>query len=57
MSQAVIVDKELNVIEAKFHKRYVSLDRLIAHNFAIGCTMVFDDALRNIIKKNITRQC
>lgn len=51
MSQAVIVDKELNVIEAKFHKRYVSLDRLIAHNFAIGCTMVFDDALRNIIKE------
>lgn len=49
MSQAIIVDNNLNNIEAKFHKRYISLDKLIAHNFAIGCTMVFNESLRKIL--------
>ena len=51
MSQAIIVDKNLEPIDAKFHKRYISLDKLIAHNFAIGCTMVFDEAFRKIVNE------
>lgn len=50
MSQAIIVDDRLYPIKVKFHKRYITLDRLIAHNFAIGCTMVFDDYLHGILK-------
>lgn len=50
MSQAIIVDNELKPMDAKFHKRFVSIDKLVAHNFAIGCTMVFDDYLLNKLK-------
>lgn len=47
LSQAIIVDKELNPMNVGFHKRIISLGSTLEHNYAIGCSMVFNLALRD----------
>lgn len=54
LSQAKIVDSELNPITASFHKRKLELGAVLEHNYAIGCTMVFNRSLRDILDINIT---
>ncbi len=55
MSQATIVDINLRPVNARFHKRIIKVDSMIAHNFAIGCTMVFNAAMRDILATDIDR--
>ena len=45
LSQAIIVDENLNPMKSSFHKRIVALGPALEHNFAIGCTMVFNKKL------------
>lgn len=53
LSQAKIVDSELNPINTLFHKRKINLGAVLEHNFAIGCTMVFNCSLRNILDVDV----
>lgn len=53
LSQAKIVDSELNPITVSFHKRKLELGAVLEHNYAIGCTMVFNRSLRDILDINI----
>lgn len=57
LSQAKIVDESLNLIDSSFHKRKVELGAVLEHNYAIGCTMVFNEKLRNILDISITDMC
>lgn len=50
LSQAKIVDEKLQLIEnVSFHKRKVTLGAVLEHNYAIGCTMVFNAILREML--------
>lgn len=55
MSQANIVDVNLKPINVRFHKRIIKADCMIAHNFAIGCTMVFNKVMKDILTIEVDR--
>lgn len=57
LSQAKIVDSNLNPIAASFHKRKVDLGAVLEHNFAIGCTMVFNQKLRDYLDIDLKSMC
>lgn len=56
LSQAIIVDSNLNRLNSKFHSRKVELGAVLQHNYAIGCTMVFNDHLRDLLDINLDKQ-
>lgn len=53
LSQAKIVDSNLKPIDTTFHKRKVDLGSVLEHNYAIGCTMVFNENLRLLLDINL----
>lgn len=57
LSQAKIVDEQLNPMKSSFHKRKVKLGAVLEHNYAIGCTMVFNEPLREILSIDIENMC
>ncbi len=54
LSQAKIVDSNLKAIDTTFHKRKVDLGSVLEHNYAIGCTMVFNENLRSLLDINLS---
>ena len=53
LSQATLVDEQLNALKSKFHSRVNTPGSVLSHSFAIGCTMIFNKALRDILIKGL----